>query len=76
MVKNKSYLGYLKDSIEIIKLNRKVISSVAQDKNADEKFYGAVCTNGQIFVDLWNLKDWYASEFVKAMENKLNFNKH
>jgi len=45
-------------------------------KNTNEKYYGITCTNGQIFVDLWNLKDWYASEFVKAMENKLNLNKN
>ena len=25
----------------------------------------------QIFVDLWNLKEWYAREFVNAMEEKL-----
>lgn len=26
----------------------------------------------QIFVDLWNIKEWYASEFVKALEEKWN----
>jgi len=25
----------------------------------------------QIFVDLWNLKEWYAKEFINAMEEKL-----
>jgi predicted transcriptional regulator len=25
-----------------------------------------------IFVDLWNLKEWYAKEFLKAMEGRLN----
>jgi predicted transcriptional regulator len=25
-----------------------------------------------IFVDLWNLKEWYAKDFLKAMESKLN----
>lgn len=25
-----------------------------------------------VFVDLWNNKEWYASEFVKAMEDELN----
>src|SRR3989304_642294 len=26
---------------------------------------------GQIFVDLWNLKEWYAKEFIDSMEEKL-----
>jgi len=29
-------------------------------------------TIAQIFVDLWNLKEWYAKDFLKAMEAKLN----
>ena len=33
--------------------------------------YGKTDTIAQIFVDLWNLKEWYASEFLKALEKKL-----
>ncbi len=33
--------------------------------------YGKTDTLAQIFVDLWNLKSWYASEFLKALEKKL-----
>jgi hypothetical protein len=29
-------------------------------------------TIAQIFVDLWNIKEWYAKDFLKAMEVKLN----
>jgi hypothetical protein len=29
-------------------------------------------TVAQIFVDLWNLKEWYAKDFLKALEVKLN----
>jgi len=29
-------------------------------------------TIAQIFVDLWNLKEWYAKEFLKALEVKIN----
>lgn len=35
------------------------------------KKYGKTSTIGQIFVDLWNLKSWYASDFLKALEEKL-----
>jgi predicted transcriptional regulator len=34
--------------------------------------YGKTDTIAQIFVDLWNLKEWYASEFLKELENKIN----
>lgn len=29
-------------------------------------------TLANIFVDLWNLKEWYAKEFLSAMEEKIN----
>jgi len=29
-------------------------------------------TAAQIFVDLWNLKEWYAKDFLMAMEARLN----
>ncbi len=29
-------------------------------------------TLAQIFVDLWNLKEWYAKDFLKAVEEKLH----
>jgi len=29
-------------------------------------------TTAQIFVDLWNLKQWYAKDFLKAMEEKMH----
>ena len=34
--------------------------------------YGKKTTIAQTFVDVWNLKEWYAKEFVKAMEERLN----
>ncbi|MBS3074351.1 hypothetical protein J4447_02730 [Candidatus Pacearchaeota archaeon] len=30
---------------------------------------------GQIFVDLWNIKEWYAKDYTSEMENKLGLNK-
>jgi len=41
-----------------------------KDENMDK--YEKTCTIAQIFVDLWNIKHWYASDFLKALENKLN----
>ncbi|MBS3121973.1 winged helix-turn-helix transcriptional regulator [Candidatus Woesearchaeota archaeon] len=34
-----------------------------------------ITTEAQIFVDLWNLKEWYAKEFLKALEERLKKDK-
>jgi hypothetical protein len=34
--------------------------------------YPKTGTIGQLFVELWNLKQWYASSFLKALEEKIN----
>ena len=34
--------------------------------------YGKTTTIAQTFVDLWNLKEWYAKEFIKALEARLH----
>jgi predicted transcriptional regulator len=33
--------------------------------------YPKTGTIAQVFVDLWNLKQWYASDFLKALEQKI-----
>jgi len=32
----------------------------------------AKMTLGHLFVDLWNIREWYAKDFLKALEEKLN----
>lgn len=34
--------------------------------------YGQTTTLSQTFVDLWNLSDWYAKEFVKVLKEKID----
>lgn len=34
--------------------------------------YGKITTTASIFVELWNLKEWYAKEFLGSMEEHLN----
>lgn len=41
-----------------------------KDKGLEQ--YGNTTTIANTFVDLWNLKEWYAKEFVKAIEGKLD----
>lgn len=33
--------------------------------------FGGFAPDVQIFVDLWNMKDWYAKDFLNALKNKL-----
>lgn len=35
------------------------------------KNFGKLTPDIQTFVDLWNLKDWYAKEFLKALKEKI-----
>lgn len=34
--------------------------------------YGKTACIGQMFVDLWNLPEWYAADFLKALEGRIN----
>jgi len=34
--------------------------------------YGKTSTTANIFVDLWNIEDWYAKEFLMAMEKHID----
>jgi hypothetical protein len=40
---------------------------------ADEflKNYGQTTTLAQTFVDLWNLSEWYAKDFLNAIKGKI-----
>ena len=38
----------------------------------DKNMEGKLATIANIYVDLWNLKEWYATEFLKAIEVKIN----
>lgn len=33
--------------------------------------YGKTASIAQLFVDLWNLPEWYASDFIKALEARI-----
>ncbi len=40
-------------------------------KDALMERYGKTTTMANTFVDVWNLKEWYAKEFIKEMEEKI-----
>jgi hypothetical protein len=33
--------------------------------------FGSITPDVQLFADLWNMKDWYAKDFLNALKNKL-----
>lgn len=37
-----------------------------------KEFAGNEMPTAQVFVDLWNMKEWYAKDFLKALEEKLH----
>ena len=41
-----------------------------QDTNLNK--YGKTSTIANIFVDLWNIEEWYAKEFLKSLEKKIS----
>lgn len=40
--------------------------------NPTEKSYGKVTTLPQTFIDVWNMADWYAKDFVKCLEKRID----
>jgi len=62
---------YSKDTEEIKKRfpenkNSPNLVVLRKDENMEKM------TLANLFVDLWNLKEWYAKDFLKAMEEKIN----
>ena len=41
-------------------------------KDSTIEKYGKTTTRANTFIDLWNLQEWYAKEFLKAMEARLH----
>lgn len=44
--------------------------ALKKDKSIDK--YGKIASTSNIFVDLWNLQEWYAQAFIKSLEEKWN----
>ncbi|MEK6892574.1 MAG: winged helix-turn-helix transcriptional regulator [Nanoarchaeota archaeon] len=69
-------LNDIKNRISSLKFNENDINSnffvLKKDKNID--LYKSIPFSN-LFVDLWNLKEWYAKDFLNALENKLEINK-
>lgn len=58
---------------------KEVVKRFPQSKNPNpnvfvlkKEFTDKEMPIAQIFVDLWNMREWYAREFLKALEGKLN----
>lgn len=66
---------YASDLAEIKKrfpFNKNPPNLFALKADGNIEKYGKTATIANIFVDLWNLKEWYAIDFLKALEARLN----
>ncbi len=52
--------------------NNKLPNLFVLKSDSNIRNYGNTTTIANTFVDLWNLKEWYAKEFIKILEEKLN----
>lgn len=51
--------------------NKKTPNLFVLKKDEHMQDYGHTTTIAHTFVDLWNLKEWYAAEFVNALKKKI-----
>lgn len=65
-------LNELKKRLDIKKANINMpnLFVLKKDENMDK--YSKKMTIANIFVDLWNIKEWYARDFLKAIEKEIN----
>jgi len=53
-------------------VSRPPVNTVALKMPPSLPSYGPVTTLAQTFVDCWNLTDWYARDFTRALEEKID----
>lgn len=63
-------LKEIKKRIGTVKHSEKNLNLFVLKKDANMNLYKRIPL-AQLFVDLWNLKEWYAKDFIKALENKM-----
>jgi predicted transcriptional regulator len=61
----------LKEIIKRFPQNEKTPNLFVLKKYDSMSQYPKTGTTAMIFVDLWNLRQWYASEFLKALEKRM-----
>jgi len=73
---SKVYFYFDEDKLDIVKKryppakgNNNLFVLKTYSKQID---YGNITTLPQTFVDLWNLSDWYAKDFLTAMERRID----
>jgi len=65
------YVYGLEDLKQRFKENAKNPNLFVLKKDNTIEKYGKIVTIANLFVDLWNLKQWYANDFLKALEVKI-----
>lgn len=60
----------IKERFLVAEKKKTNIFFLKKDKSMDK--YGYYTTLPQTFVDIWNMSDWYAQDFLKALKEKMN----
>ena len=60
----------IKERFLIVEKKKSNIFFLKKEKSMDQ--YGSYTTIPQTFVDIWNMPDWYAQDFLKALKEKIN----
>jgi len=63
-------LNEIKKRFPSVKIKNPNLFVLEADKFLKE--YGQTATLAQTFVDLWNLSDWYAKDFLNALKGKIH----
>lgn len=74
---SKVYFYFDEDNLETVRKrfppsNSRDFNLFVLKENNWQKEYGPVTTLPNTFVDLWNLSDWYAKDFLEALERKID----
>lgn len=67
---NEGDLGVVKSRFPFKKTENPNV--IALKESSWQKNYGQIASLHQTFVDLWNLSDWYAKDFLVGLERKID----
>lgn len=67
---DENQLEAIKNRISKLKTSENNPNLIILEKDSSLGLYNSIPLS-QIFVDLWNMKEWYAKEFIISLENKM-----
>lgn len=73
---SKVYLYVNEKKIEEVKKrfpkNKNIPNLIILKEYPKQRLYGKFTTLAQTFIDIWNMNDWYAKDFLRELERKID----